>query len=226
MCCVLAATLVGALVLPSGSFAAPLESTRGLVAQLRRSGRAEAVLGWTVAGPPGRAAETRSGRLALEPPSLARLDVQATGESITLRDDGGEWLQPSLKQLVRLSPRHSVAAMRWWRLLIGSAASGGDDAGGATGSRGSSGARGAAQVKESRLSPRRYRLVVSGDVSSAADSAEVWLNARGLPARLVLADGEGGRQAYRLSGWRFMRARGAPAFRVSLPSGMESVELP
>ncbi len=213
MCRVLAATLVGALVLPSGSFAAPLESTRGLVAQLRRSGRAEAVLGWTVAGPPGRAAETRSGRLALEPPSLARLDVQATGESITLRDDGGEWLQPSLKQLVRLSPRHSVAAMRWWRLL---ASTGG----------GGSGAGGAAQVKESRLAPRRYRLVVSGDVSSAADSAEVWLNARGLPARLVLADGEGGRQAYRLSGWRFMRARGAPAFRVSLPSGMESVELP
>ena len=179
--------------------AAPLESSRGLVEQLRRSGRAEATLSWSVAGPDGKPVAS-SGRLALEPPSLARLDVARTGEQVTLRPDGGEWLQPALRQMLLLSPRHAGAAMRWWRLLAGG-----------------EGAR------ERRLGPGRYRLVVGA--GAAADSADVTLGERGLPARLRLgAPGEG--QEYRLSDWRFSRARGEREFRLTAPAGVETVELP
>src|SRR6185436_18338567 len=105
---------------------------------LRRAGRAEASLTWALDGLPGGAPRTLSGTLSLEPPALARLDVPGTGERITLRADGGEWLQPSLRQFVRLEPRHSVAALRWWRLLAG--------AGGAS---------------ERKLGPRHFRLTVA-----------------------------------------------------------------
>ena len=115
---------LGALVaiLMSGMTSAParaLEATRALSAGLVRTGRAEATLSWSVPAPPGRAAAALRGVLAIEPPELARLDIAATGERITLRADGGEWLQPQLQQFVKLDARHSVAAMRWWRLLAG-----------------------------------------------------------------------------------------------------------
>lgn len=188
--------------------AVPLESARALAAGLARAGRAEATLSWSVPGPPGSAATALHGRLAVEPPDLARLDVTGTGERITLRSDGGEWLQPRLKQFVRLTPRHAVAAMRWWRLLAGAGGGGGGVA------------------TERRLGPGRYRLIVPATPEAEADSADVWLDSRGLPARLVLADGMGGQSSYRLAGWRFTRAQGGTAFRLEVPPGMETVELP
>ena len=189
------ALLAGAIlaVLPAMADAAPLQSTRALAAELKRAGRAEVTLTWNI----GDAGDGRlSGTLALEPPSLARLEVGATGEKVTLRADGGEWLQPALGQMVKLSPEHSGAAMRWWRLLAG-----GEPA------------------RERALGRGGYRLVVG--TGADADSAQVWLDARGLPQRLVLDVG-----TYALSGWRFTRARGASAFRITAPPGVEVVELP
>lgn len=189
--------------------AAALESTRALASGLARTGRAEATLSWTVVGPPGSASRAMRGTLAVEPPDLARLDVAGTGERVTLRADGGEWLQPELKQFVRLTPRHSVAAMRWWRLLAGSTSAGGG--------------RG---YDERKLAPGHYRLLVPATPAADADSADVWLDAGGLPSRLTLADGMGGESGYRLSGWRFTHAKGAGAFRLTAPPGVETVELP
>jgi hypothetical protein len=180
--------------------AAALESSRALVDQLRRAGRAETTLDWTILGTLGEPAPQR-GQLALEPPSFARLDVPRTGERITLRPDGGEWLQPQLHQMIRLSPKHAGAAMRWWRLLAG-----GEGA------------------SERKLGTGRYRLVV-GAGTSGADSADVTLDSRGLPSRLRLGEGEDA-QEYRLSGWRFVKARGEREFRLSAPAGVEVVELP
>ncbi len=192
-----------AWVTPALAAGPALESTHALLANLARSGRAEAMLSWSVPGAPGALSETMSGALALEPPDLARLDVRGTGERITLRGEGGEWLQPSLKQFVRLTPRHSVAAMRWWRLLVsGSGAS------------------------ERMLGARRYRLVIEGTPQAAADSADVWLDARGLPSRLELADGMGGHTVYRLAAWRFGKPKGAAGFKLSPPPGVEVVEMP
>ena len=181
--------------------AATLESSRALVENLRRAGRAEASLAWSVPSGLGEPVSQR-GQLALEPPSFARLDVASTGERVTLRPDGGEWLQPKLQQMLRLTPRHSGAAMRWWRLLAGG-----------------EGAR------ERRLGSGRYRLVVGDGAQAGADSAEVTLDSRGLPSRLLLGVGEDA-QEYRLSGWRFTKARGERDFRLTAPAGVEVVELP
>ncbi|HXJ69984.1 MAG TPA: hypothetical protein VNM39_13825, partial [Verrucomicrobiae bacterium] len=122
---------------PAGAGTAnSLEATRALAAGLKRTGRAEVTLAWDVPGTGGSPQRMR-GALAVEPPDRARLDVAGSGERITLREDGGEWLQPSVHQLVILKPRHSVGAMRWWRLLAG-----------ATG------------ASERKLGDRRYRLLV------------------------------------------------------------------
>ncbi len=196
------ACLVACLV-AVGAEAAPAQSTRSLALALHRTGRAEVTLAWQVPGAPGSTASTRRGSLALELPELARLDVVGSGERITLRADGGEWLQPALPQLMLLTPRHSVAATRWWRVLAG-----------------------AGDVRERRLAAGHFRLSAPATPAAAADSADVWLDARGLPARLELDDGAGARQVYRLSGWRFTRARGAAAFRLKAPAGVETGELP
>lgn len=195
-------TLLLLVLLASPAAAAP-RSTEALARGLARGGRAEATLRWSVPGPPGSPEAALRGALALEPPDLARLDVAGTGEVITLRSDGGEWLQPALHQFVRLTPRHSVAAMRWWRLLAG--------AGGA---------------QERRIASRRYRLLIPGTPYAAADSADVWLDAAGLPERLELSDGMGGVQSFRVSRWRFVARRGAAAFRLQPPPGVETVEMP
>jgi len=188
---------------PAGAgTATSLEATRALAAGLKRTGRAEVTLAWDVAGTGGSPQRMR-GALAVEPPDRARLDVAGTGERITLREDGGEWFQPSVHQLVILKPRHSVGAMRWWRLLAG-----------ATG------------ASERKLGDRRYRLLVVATPTSDADSADVSLGAGGLPERLELDDGAGGHLVYRLSGWKFTPARGAAAFRITAPAGTETVELP
>ena len=183
--------------------AGALESTRVLAAGLKRTGRAEVTLAWEVAGMSGGAPQRMRGALAVEPPDLARLDVAGTGERITLREDGGEWLQPAVHQLVILKPRHSVGAMRWWRLLAGG-----------TG------------ASERKLGAGRYRLVVASSPTADADSADVSLGSGGLPERLELDDGAGGHLVYRLSGWKFTPARGAAAFRIVAPPGTETVELP
>jgi hypothetical protein len=199
----LPALLGGAAPKPAPHATSALEATRALAAGLERTGRAEVTLGWDVAGAPGAPPQHMRGALAVEPPDRARLDVAKTGERITLRADGGEWFQPSVHQLVILKPRHSVGAMRWWRLLAGST--------GAT---------------ERKLASGRYRLVVAESPTAAADSAEVSLGASGLPERLELDDGAGGRMVYRLSGWKFTPARGAAAFKITAPPGTETVELP
>jgi hypothetical protein len=201
---------------PHGKAAAPaappaptLESTRSLAEGLKRTGRAEVTLAWDVADMGGGPPQRMKGALAVEPPDRARLDVAKTGERITLRADGGEWLQPAVHQLLILKPRHSVGAMRWWRLLAGNTQS-----------------EGAAPASERKLANGHYRLLVSATPTSDADSAEVSLGAGGLPERLELDDGAGGRQVYRMSGWRFTPARGAAAFRISAPPGTDTVELP
>ena len=198
-----AATSADAHETPGASTASALESTRALAAGLKRTGRAEVTLVWQVAGVTGGPPQRMHGALAVEPPDRARLDVAGTGERITLREDGGEWFQPSVHQLVILKPRHSVGAMRWWRLLAGGSG-----------------------ASERKLGTGRYRLVVAATPTADADSADVSLGAGGLPERLELDDGAGGHLVYRLSGWKFTPARGAAAFRITAPAGTETVELP
>jgi len=178
-------------------------SSRALLARLQPGRRAEVTLRWTPPSPPGAPVRAVRATLALEPPGRALVGVAATGEKVTLRPDGGEWLQPAARQVVRLAPGHAVVAMRWWTMLAAG--------------------RGA---NERRLERRHYRLVLPATPTATADSADVWLDAAGLPARLTLDDGLGGRQDWLLSGWRFAHARGEASFHLHAPPGYETFDMP
>lgn len=198
---VLAAGVAALLAMPVPAQA--LESSRALLAQMRAKGRAEAALTYTLAGLPGEPPRTIRGRLALEPPDRARLDVGASGEAIAVRADGGDWLDPAAGQLVRLSPARIAPALRWWRVLLGAAG----------------------EVRERRDGPGRWWLLLGGGPGLPADSALVELDASGLPVRLELPALDGP-TVYRLSRWRFMPARGRAAFTLTAPPGVTEVRLP
>lgn len=195
------------LVLAASLLASPpasaLESSRALLSSLRAKGRAEATLRYTLPGFPGDPVQEIRGTLALEPPDRARLDVATTGEVIAVRADGGDWLDPAAHQLVRLSPQRVAPALRWWRVLLGSGG----------------------EVHERRESPGRWWLVLPARAGAPGDSALVQLDARGLPARLELPS-DAGPTLFRISGWRFVAAKGAAGFRLALPPGTVEVRLP
>jgi len=201
-----AASVVVALALlcAPAAYARTHESSAALARALRTAGRGEVSLRYDVASLTGGAPREVRATLALEPPDRARIDVRATGESIVARADGGEWRQPATRQLIRFRPEHAVAAMRWWRVLLGEERA----------------------ARERRIAPRHYALVLAGEDGAATDSAEVWLDPRGLPSRLDVGSGDGSALRYRLAGWRFTKARGIAAFRLAVPAGYESVELP
>jgi hypothetical protein len=173
-----------------------------LGSRLRAAGRAECSFVRVAADPwTGRTLSTR-GRLALEVPDRARLDFPSTGERVTLRGDGGEWLQPKLKQIVAFGPARAGAARRWWQLLIDGTAPGID------------------------VTPRDGgRLVMHAGGGGGPDSASLDLDAAGLPTRLLVPD-QAQQVEYRFTRWRFSPARGEAAFRQQAPTGFERVELP
>jgi outer membrane lipoprotein-sorting protein len=199
-----------ALLAPAIAIAATKEGrvpvvARALESRLRSSGRAEARFERSAPDPMGGKPRVVSGTIALEPPDRIALRFTATGERIALRADGGEWLQPKLHQMLELGADRAAAASRWWGALL-------------------PGGRDAVRVRD--LGPSRGLLVASSGDSASADSAWVWLDARGLPSRLEVNEEPGARTIYRLSGWRFARARGAPSFRIEAPAGYEVVRLP
>jgi hypothetical protein len=182
--------------------AAPLGSTRALLAGLRAAGRGEAALQLCRTDPlSGRTSVTR-GRLVLELPRLARLEL-ADGQRLTLREDGGDWLQPAARQLVRAGTRSAAGALAWWGALLDPQAAG---------------------VRERKDGPRRYTLVRSGAGGEQAQQVE--LGADGLPRLLVPEASPGARVEYRLSRWRFVPARGRADFVLEAPAGFEVVEMP
>jgi len=203
---ILAAVLMLALVTSTAIAAgrASLRSTRGLLERLRASGRAEAAVETTVEDPLGGPARTVRGRLALEFPHRARLDFPRK-ESLTLREDGGDWLQPQTRQLLRSGPESAEAAMRWSAVLLES---------------------GAEDIRERPIAGGGFELTPTGSDSARAERQRVWLGADGFPARLEIVSSAGERRTYRLSGWRFSRARGRPAFVLRAPAGFEVVDLP
>ena len=91
-------------------------ASRALVRRVKATGRAEATLERTVIDPLSGRPETVRGVLVLEPPDRAALRFPATGERITMRADGGEWIQPQLGQMLVLGrARARGGRARWWR---------------------------------------------------------------------------------------------------------------
>jgi hypothetical protein len=199
---VAALALALAAALPGDARPAGLQASARLARELGASRRAEVTLRYELPSLPGNPSRPVTGTLALEAPDRVRLDVAGTGERLVARGDGGEWLQPSTKQLLRFGSSQAAPALRWWRVLLGETSG----------------------VRERRLAPRRF-VLVQRDAAGLADSATVWLDARGLPVRLELPGGDG-TLAYRLSGWRFGKAKGSAAFRLDAPAGYETIELP
>ena len=199
---VCAAAVAVVVALPATAVAKRLESTRVLLARLRASGRAEAAVVLRRTDPETGTERATRGRLALELPGHARLEFPSTGEVLTLRGDGGEWLQPGPRQLLHAGPQSAGAAMEWWAALLDSGAS----------------------FRELPLPGRGYTLMPAAGDSS--DAQRVWLGPGRLPERLEIATGFGERQRYDLSAWRFTRPRGRAAFVLTAPPGFETVELP
>ena len=170
--------------------------------RLAVSGRAEVRLEREALDAPQGEPPTR-GRAVLEPPDRARLEFDR-GERVTLRSDGGEWLQPGLRQCVRLGAARARIALEWWDLLLG---------------------RERGTFFERRLDQGRV-LIVRAAPGAAGDSAWVTLDARGDPARLEVHPLDGGREIFRLARWRFSAPRGRADFVIAAPQGYESVDLP
>jgi hypothetical protein len=172
-----------------------------LGARLRAAGRAECAFTRVATDAFSGKPLTTRGRLTLETPDRSRLEFPATGERITLRGDGGEWLQPKLRQLVVFGPERASGARRWWQLLIDGAAPGID------------------------VTPRGARtLLMRSSDGAGPDSARLELDGAGLPVKLVVPDGEADVE-YRFARWSFGPARGAAAFRQSAPSEYERVDM-
>lgn len=180
----------------------PLASTRALLEGLRARGRGEATLRLSRFDPLSGRAVARRGRLILELPRFARLELE-DGECLTLREDGGDWLQPAVRQLVRAGSRSAAGALVWWGALLDPQAAG---------------------IEERKVGAREYLLVQPGGGGAPAQRIE--LGADGLPRRLTVEPGQGEKVEYRLTRWRFVRARGRADFVLAAPAGFEVVEMP
>lgn len=180
--------------------ATPTAASRTLAHRMSATGRAEANLIQRVPDPLGGPAAERHGRLALERPDRMRLDYEG-GESVTLRRDGGEWLQPRLTQMLVFDSTGAGAAQHAWDLLLGR-----DDA-----------------VAERAVGAARWRLRPIHPDPDLPDSVEITLGPDGLPKRLVTwVQGERSVE-FEISGWRFPRAKGRPGFVLAAPHGYEVI---
>ena len=179
------------------------EMTRVLVSRLRASGRVEVKVERLALDPISGSTQAMRGVLALEPPHRADIVFPATGERITVRADGGEWLQPALRQMIRLGAGDASGITRWWDLLMGPEPG---------------------EFNARRVSDRRW-IVVAAERGGYADSAWITLSAQGLPIRLEVAETPGARSMYRFREWTFLKPRGRQAFVIQPPPGYEVVRL-
>jgi hypothetical protein len=207
----LAALLAGAVVVRAAERAgsltpttavSPLVTARAMSRALAGGHAGEATVTYAVADM-GGTPRTITGRLRVESPDRVRLDFTTTGEKITLRSDGGEWLQPATRQMIRIPAERASGALRWWRVLLpGSSAS----------------------FHEDSVGDRRYRLT-SRDVPGGI-TVTVRLDARGFPAELTVEGMQDEPVTYRLSGWRFGAGQGEASYHLTAPAGYETVDLP
>ena len=176
--------------------------TRTLLAKLEHAGRAEASVVQEMADPLGGPPQRRSGRLSLERPDFARLDFREPSESVTLRGDGGEWLQPQLHQMLTFGPAGTGPSTRAWDLLLGRSVHG---------------------LTTAAVGPRRWRMRSTGEVKGLPDSVEVTLDSAGLPVSLTAWLDDTQRVSYQMSGWHFSTPKGRAAFVLVAPKGYEII---
>jgi hypothetical protein len=201
--CALAVSIVSAPSFAATASPAPSSPTT-LGARLHKAGSARARFVRIAEDPQDASDVPRSepGWLELEPPGRARLEFSRTGEKITLRPDGGEWLQPGLHQMITLDSLRAAVAGRWWQLLMSGRSPG---------------------ITVWRRGAREVTFIPAGD--AGPDSAVLHVDAAGLPAELAVTDAAGVSR-FRFSNWTFLQARGEAAYRQHAPTGFEVVPLP
>lgn len=176
-------------------------SIQPLVDRMTRAGHAEARVVVTIASA-GDSATSRRGTLALEPPDRLRLDYGTGGERLTARGDGGEWMQPELKQMLTMSAAQAKQAAMMWDVMQ---------------SRSSS-------YAERRIGPRTWRLVTT-DEGAGPGGIVLKVGADRLPARIETQVGDL-HWTIRFTSWRFSAAKGREAFVLRAPAGYEVMEMP
>jgi len=176
------------------------KATRELARRLA-TGRGEVAIVQREADTFGEVGPAHHGTLALEPPDRLRLALEG-GEVLTVRRDGGEWLQPSLGQMIRFGASGAGAATHLWGLLLGRS----EDA------------------VESPRGANGWKLRFDSE-DAALDSVWLDLGPDRLPKRLVAWPSAGGRFEARLGAWKFAKAAGAKAFTQRAPKGIEVVPL-
>jgi outer membrane lipoprotein-sorting protein len=194
--------VAGAAVAPTGG---GLKATRALVARLTTAGRGEAAVTLTRFDPMGGPEQVERGRLALEPPDRVRLDFTGSGERLAVRGDGGEWVQPATRQMLRLKREQTALAAGLWAMFL----RGGNE-----------------HFVERAAGQRRFVLVARKPKDGLPDRITVVVDARGLPVALGLVDATGDSVRYAFRAWRFSRAAGARAFVLQTPPGYAVIDLP
>jgi outer membrane lipoprotein-sorting protein len=184
---------------------ATLAATRTLAAKLARSGRGEASVTVTREDPLGGPEQVDRGRLALEIPDRVRLEFPSTGEKLAVRGDGGEWVQPAHRQMVRIRPEQAGLAAWLWEVFL----TGGSDA-----------------FAEQALAERRYALEPRDGEAGLPERIEVTVDAKGLPEQVAFTGEDGVAVRYRFKGWRFLAPKGSAAFKLPAPAGYTVVEMP
>ena len=196
--------LLGVLV-TGAALAAPADPvTAALAKRLRTRGRAVARIERTGADPLTGGMRRVAGRLALEWPDRAALEFTGTGERLTMRSDGGEWLQPGLHQLVKFSAADAAGVTRWWQLLLRS---------------------GPGAFTAVPAGAHRWVVTAAARDGLPEDRATIVLGTDGLPRSLEVEDAPGTTAHYRFDGWTFSRPRGPAAFVLAAPPGFEIVPL-
>jgi outer membrane lipoprotein-sorting protein len=188
------------VAVPNGS--ERLRSTRVLAQKITASGRGEVRVTLTREDPMG-GSQVVHGTAAFEPPDRVRLEFAETGERITVRADGGEWLQPRMHQMVRLAPEQASAASSLWELFL-------------------HGGRG--RFDEREVAGGRYQLTFRGEDHAIPEHVTLTLDAGGLPRSLETRDETQGHSVYAFSGWKFSRAKGPSAFEIKAPRGYTVME--
>lgn len=176
----------------------------GLALRLSEAGRAEARIERRAPDPFGGVERRAIGRISLESPDRARLDFESTRESVTLRANGGEWLQPELRQMIRFGPVSARVGLRWWNVMLG---------------------RSGVAFEERAIGSGRFLLLLSSAPGAPMDSAWVTIGGDRLPRLLEVAEVDGAHVFYRLDRWRFTTPRGASGFVLRAPDGFETVDM-
>lgn len=196
--------VVCAAVAPAQA-AGDLAATRALVKRLAASGRGEATITMSISDPLGGPDRVVRGRLALEPPDRVRLDFTSSGERIALRGDGGEWIQPPTRQMLRLDRDQAGTASWLWEVFLKG---------------------GTAGFTERSTGTRRFVLEPRQKDGALPEAITVVVDANGLPARIEYVEAAGTTTRHRFAAWRFTRPRGRAAFTLSAPRGYAVVDLP